>query len=540
MRTHIAFAALALGALALLPAGDAEASSHREAPFITKMPKVDGTDVYAFRSYEPTRAAFVTIIANYQPLQDPYGGPNYFTMDPEAIYEIHIDNTGDGKEDLTLQFKFSNALGGAGGAGINLQIGPTGAKKAVNIPFINANLGTNNAPPPITVANQNDVRHVNETYTVKWIKGNRRTGTVADVVHTAGPGAAATFVKPLDFVGLKSWGSESVGNPYGDYNTYADAHIYPVTIPGCATAGKIFVGQRHEQFAVLLGNIFDLVNASAGQLTDPNGGLAIANPLINKNITSIAVELPIACIKGAAPNDQVIGTWSTASVRQARVINPDATYAKPTREGGAWAQVSRLGMPLVNEVVIGLKDKDKFNASEPANDAANFADYVTNPTLPAVLEALFGPTVKAPTRFPRVDLLAAFLTGVPGVNAFPAAPVKPPTEMIRLNIGAIGPTASGAQNRLGAALCFTDDAAAGAVLRKVDTANGGCDPAGFPNGRRPGDDVVDVALRVAMGYLLNADADAASRNVGLGDFVPQAEPARTTFPYLDTPYPGAQ
>ena len=528
----------------MLP-GIAEASSHREAPFITKMPKVDGTDLYAFRSYETGKASNVTIIANYQPLQDAYGGPNYFSMDPEAIYEIHIDNTGDGKEDWTLQFKFNNALGGAGGVGINLQIGAAGAKKAVNIPFINANLGTNNQPPAITAANQNDYRHVNETFTVKWIKGNRRTGTVADVTHTAGPGPnAMTFVKPLDFIGLKSWGKEMPGgNPYGDYAAYADAHIYPIAIPGCATPGKLFVGQRHEQFAILLGNIFDLVNATAAQLTDNNGGPGgngSNNTLGEKNVTSLAVELPIACIKGAAPNDQVIGTWTTASVRQARVINPDATFAKPSREGGAWAQVSRLGMPLVNEVVIGLKDKDKFNSSEPFNDAKNFADYVTNPTLPAVLEALFGPTVKAPTKFPRVDLLAAFLTGVAGVNAFPANPANGPTEMLRLNIGAIPPTVSANQNRLGAALCFVDDAAAGAVTRKVDTANGGCDPAGFPNGRRPGDDVVDVALRVSMGYLLNKDADAASRNVPLGDYVPQEQTISTVFPYLDTPFPGAK
>jgi hypothetical protein len=281
-------------------------------------------------------------------------------------------------------------------------------------------------------------------------------------------------------------------------------------------------------------------------LTDPAGGpggLGSNNTIGNKNVTSIAVELPIACVKGVAPNEKVIGTWSTASVRQARVINPDATYAKPSREGGAWAQVSRLGMPLVNEVVIGIKDKDKFNSSEPVNDGKNFADYVTNPTLPAVLEALFGPTVKAPTLFPRADLLTAFLTGVTGVNAFPTNAANLPSEMIRLNIDAILPTAAASQNRLGAALCFVDDATVGAKTRKVLTSNPGCDPAGFPNGRRPGDDVVDISLRVAMGYLLNSDTDAPSRNVGLGDYVPQERPvdhAAGVFPYLDTPFPGAQ
>jgi len=540
MRTRYACAAaLALGALAMLPAGEAAASSHREAPFITKMPKVDNTDFYAFRSYENGRAAFVTIIANFQPLQDPYGGPNYFSLDPEALYEIHIDNTGDGKEDITFQFQFDNALNGANG--VTLPIGTGAAKKDVAIPFINANLGTNNQPPAITAANQAGFRNVNETYTVKMVKGARRAAAGVDVTHTGGPGPnATTFIKPLDFIGLKSFGANNpatVGGPYTAYNDYANAHVYTnVTLPGCATPAKVFVGQRHEHFAVNLGAIFDLVNANAGQLTDPNGGTG-GNTIGDKNVTSIAMELPIACIKGAAPADQVIGTWSTASVRQARVINPQATYVKPSREGGAWAQVSRLGMPLVNEVVIGLKDKDRFNSSEPANDAANFADYVTHPTLPAVLEALFGPTVQAPKKFPRQDLVAAFLTGVPGVNAFPGA-ANPPSEMVRLNIGAIPPTPVANQNRLGAALCFVDDPAAAAVLRKVDTTNPGCDPAGFPNGRRPGDDVVDIALRVAMGYLFTKDADAPSRNVGLGDFVPQGPTGFAAFPYLDGPFPG--
>lgn len=541
MRIRDACAALALGALMLLPAAEANASSHREAPFIAKMPKVDGTDFYMFRSYETGRAGFVTIIANYQPLQDKYGGPNYFTMDSEALYEIHIDNTGDGKEDITFQFQFKNTLGGAGAAGIDLQIGPTGGKKAVNIPFINANLGTNNQPPPITVANQASVRHVNETYTVKVVRGNRRTGTAADVTHATGPGTAgATFIKPLDFIGLKSWGKElnNQGQAFADYNAYANAHIYPVTIPGCATAGsKVFVGQRHEQFGVLLGNIFDLVNATVPQLTDANGGIGsnTFNTIGDKNVTTIAIEIPVGCLKGTPA---VIGGWTTASVRQARVINPAASYAKPSREGGAWAQVSRLGSPLVNEVVIGLKDKDKFNASEPANDLANFGTYIQYPSLPAVIEALLGPTVKAPTLFPRADLVQAFATGVPGVNAFPAGSAV--AEMLRLNVDTIPATAAASQGRLGAAACFSDDATAGAKYRKVDTGAAGCDPAGFPNGRRPGDDVVDIALRVAMGALHNADADAQNRDTPIGDFVSQERPFSETFPYLDTPFPGAE
>src|SRR3954471_19806344 len=135
MRMGIACAVLAAGALSLGVAGEAAASSHKEAPFISRMPAVDSTDFYMFRSYETGRAAFTTIIANYIPLQQPYGGPNYYQMDPNALYEIHIDNNGDAAEDITFQFRFSNALGGVGGAGINI---PVGAKQ-VNIPLIIAN-----------------------------------------------------------------------------------------------------------------------------------------------------------------------------------------------------------------------------------------------------------------------------------------------------------------------------------------------------------------------------------------------------------------
>ncbi len=535
MRARQLIPALAACAAMLLPQL-AQASSHREAPFISRMPKVDNTDFYMFRSYEPGRDGFVTIIANFQPLQDAYGGPNYFTMDPDALYEIHIDNTGDAKEDLTFQFRFQNPLNDTSGGqtGITLDIGPAGSQKKVSIPFVNANLP--GAPAnPLTAANEGSFRNVKEAYTVKVVRGDRRTGQAADVANSAG---GNSFVKPLDFVGTKSFGS------VGAYDTYSKAHIFPAKIPAGAnscTAGadiKVFVGQRQEGFAVLLGNIFDLVNASAAQLTDANGG-SLGNPIGNKNVTTIALEVPIACLKSAG--DDVIGGWSTASVRQARAINPDATYGKPSREGGAWAQVSRLGSPLVNEVVIGIKDKDKFNSSVPADDLKNFADYITNPTLPAVLEGLFGAAnVKAPTVFPRTDLVTAFATGVTGVNKFKGTPVV--GEMLRLNT-ALPTTARGSQQRLGAALCFK----AGATPndpKVLDTANPGCDPAGFPNGRRPGDDTVDIALRVAMGYLLGSgigtSTTAPNADLPLGDFVPQQDTQfLNEFPYLNVPNPGA-
>ncbi len=488
-------------------AGTAVASSHREAPFLTKNPKVDGTDVYFFRSYEPGRANYVTFIANYQPLQEPGGGPNYFSLDPEALYELHLDNNADGAEDLTFQFRFSNTLNNSG-AGIALPIGPSdgGVKPNVSVAF--ANVGDPRDRTQLSVL---------ETYSVTLVRGNRRTGTVQPILSADG---GTSFVKPFDYVGRKSFGNADGGD--GNYNAYADGFIQTIDIPGCTTPARMFVGQRAEGFAVNVGPIFDLVNAPASVITNASNRGAVTNPLYTKNVTSLALELPISCI--TAGTQTIVGAWSTASVRQARVINPAATYTRPSREGGAWTQVSRLGMPLVNEVVIGIKDKDRFNSSEPKDDA-QFLPYVTNPTLPAILELLFG--TPAPTLVPRTDLVAAFLTGVTGVNANGAT-----CEYQRLNT-ALPATPAAMQNNLGAAACFVNGV--------LTLSNTGCDPAGFPNGRRPGDDTVDIELRVSMGYLLGNNVDAPSRAVPFHDAVLQtASQFDTTFPYLKAPLPGAK
>ncbi len=501
---------------AALPAAPLWASSHREAPFLTENPKVDGTDFYMFRSYETGREGYVTLIANYLPLQDSYGGPNYFTLDPDAIYEIHIDNNGDAKEDLTFQFDFDNALANAGN-GLALAVGPAGQEKQVAVPF--ANIGA-------LSATDEAARNLLETYSLKVIRGDRRTGTIANVTNAAGGGT--TFKKPLDNIGTKS---------IPNYAAYAGAHVYQVDIPGCTpptgTKPRVFVGQRAEGFAVNLGQIFDLVNADFDDQTPQFNPIGAAdqgkNTIGDKNVTSLALEIPAACLNDAA--DTTIGAWTTASVRQARVIHPAGTFKQPAREGGPWVQVSRLGMPLVNEVVIGIKDKDKFNGSSPSQDG-QFADYVTNPTLPEVIEILFGsvsPAVRAPNNFPRTDLVAAFLTGVTGVNATATA-----AEMLRLNTG-LPITAPASQQALGAALCF-DRGAGGSTL---DTGNTGCDPAGFPNGRRPGDDVTDIALRVAMGYLAPT-AQSPGGELGWTDGAAQsAADFDSTFPYLKTPKAGA-
>lgn len=312
--------------------------------------------------------------------------------------------------------------------------------------------------------------------------------------------------------------------------------------------GRVFVGQRKEGFAVNLGKVFDLVNfvpvegdsaPGAGDGRGFPGGITQSranNEIDDKNVTSIALELHQSCLKGSG--NGVIGAWTSASLRQARVLNPVPTFARPEVNGGPWVQVSRLSNPLVNELVIGLPDKDRFSSSEPKNDG-QFATYVTNPSLPALLDVLFrGPVNQtlgtnipnlAPSNLPRTDLVTAFLTGFNGVNQQARVTAS---EMQRLNMG-IPATPAANQSAFGVA---------------------GGDLAGFPNGRRPGDDVVDLALRVVMGRLcypltlggnpvdlgLCKPADAPVGNVPFTDGAPiSAADFDTTFPYLRTPLPGA-
>jgi hypothetical protein len=506
------FKATPLVAAALMAVcGTAGASSHREAPFITTVPKVDATDFYMFRSYESGRTAYTTLIANYLPLQDAYGGPNYFSLDPNALYEIHIDNNGDAKEDITFQFRFKNMLANAG-KGIELPVGD----KSVGIPLIQAG----------AVANAKDANlNLAESFTVTVVRGDRRSGTSAAVTNATG--GSTTFDKPVDNIGVKT---------IPDYAAYAAKHVYNVNIPGCSAPGKVFVGQRKDPFAVNLGVIFDLVNASVATITDPSLISAAPNTIDDKNVTSLALEVPTACL--TAGSETVIGGWTSASLRQARLLDPSPKPGHQTSEkaGGAWTQVSRLGMPLVNEVVIGLKDKDRFNGSKPKDDG-QFATYVTNPSLPKLLEIALALPNTAPTNYPRNDLVTTFLTGIAGVNK-PANVVA--SEMLRLNTSA-APVDFAQQNRLGIV---------GNILA------GGSDGAGYPNGRRPKDDVVDISLVAMMGGLCVANGDTDALGFGtackpsaaplgttafkLHDAVDQAVvPLMTSFPYLSTPNGGS-
>ncbi|MEO6154676.1 MAG: DUF4331 domain-containing protein [Thermomonas sp.] len=452
---------LAIASLTLASAATTViASSHREAPLITKYPKVDATDFYMFRSYEAGRSGFVTFIANYQPAQDPGSGPNYYLMDDKASYKINIDNNGDAVADIVMDFKFFQIKR-------DLKVPVNGMPMRVPLSFIG----------PFGDAEARDTQNIIEGYQLYWTSPGVPRALSANIRN-----ASTTFIKPFDNVGMKT---------IKDYRGYSERFVYRVQFPGCATEGRVFTGQRREGFAVNLGEVFDLINTNP--LGAPN---AEPNALFGKNVTSLAVEVPISCLTNAANPSPIIGAWTTAS--------------SPNSDGDA--QLSRLSAPLVNELVIGLADKDTFNKSAPTSDG-QFLDYVTFPTMPVIIEALF-PSAKAPTRYPRTDLIQAFLTGVPGLNQ-PANVTA--GEMMRLNTS-IAPKVVGSQSPLG-------------VL--------GGDTAGFPNGRRPGDDVVDIELRVLEGALLPAaEAPAGSLPFTDGTAV-NSTYFRAAFPYLTTPLPGS-
>lgn len=481
--------ALAAVALTLTPV-HARASSHREAPLITTMPKTDGTDFYMFNSYEPGRSGFVTIVADYQPLEDPFAGPNYYTMDPEAQYDINIDNNGDALAEITFRFQFTNANQA-------LTVAVNGVNVAV--PLVNVGgIGVGNT------ANSNVI----ETYTVEEITTTGKKSKTAFLTNSAN--GSTTFTKPTDNIGNKTFGTPA------QYESYADQYIYSVNIPNCTTPGKIFVGQRKDPFVVNLGETFDLINIS-----NPTGPANEAtDSLAGKNVTAIEMEVPSACLVQSS-TQPIIGGWTSANLPKKRTLVADPKPGKSMiKDSKKFVEVSRLGNPLVNELVIGLPDKDKWNSSQPIDDA-QFLTYVTNPTVPALIQALF-PTVTAPTLFPRSDLVAVFLTGLSGINQPPNVVAA---EEMRLNTSTpVTPMAT--QNRLGAL---------------------GGDLAGYPNGRRPGDDVVDITLDVAMGALISAGTfgfgTPSQAPSGALPFTDGAYVDETffndAFPYLKTPIPGS-
>jgi len=446
-------------------------SSHREAPEISKDPVADSTDLYAFVS--PDKSNTVTIIANYIPLQLPSGGPNFYEFGDDVLYQIHIDNNGDGRADISYRFRFTTTV----------RDGDT---------FL-YNTG------PITSLGDTTWNRF-QTYDLEVVSGGSAT-----VLGTGLP-CPPCNIGPLstpDYAGLAAQAIASVGG---------------VTV---------FAGQRAEAFYVDLGSIFDLANlrplaaahAPIGSLSSGNG----VNATNNFNVNSIAIQVPISAV--TISGHPVIGVWTTASRQKARIFDADSgDYVN----AGPWEQVSRLGNPLVNEVLIGMGDKDRWNALPPHDDK-EFLHYVTQPGLAGLLNVLY------PGAFPnlaaavtagtaRADLEAIFLTGIPAgvVNkTYTTFTGTVLADMLRLNTS-VAP--AGSPSILG-------------IL--------GGDVAGYPNGRRPGDDVVTIELQALAGATLplvdpTYKVDGVVKSVT--DFKPDppaiGSPPTGSFPYLGTPYSG--
>lgn len=491
MRTQYLWRFALAGLVALGTASTALASSHREAPFTAAHPTIDGTDLYMFMAYGPNaNHNNVVLIADYVPFQSPWAGPNYYPLNENAMYAINIDNNGDAKPDISFEFRFTHHY--------KYLTVPTGDGKTTGIPLINIG--------PVTAGGDQKNLNRTTTYTVTMVKGGVLSGNAQAITKTSGPGPNAnTFIKPVDYIGNKS---------LPDYQAYAQQYMYSVNIPGCDKPGKVFVGQRKEPFAINVGELFDLVN------TNPLGPInAERNVLANKNITTIAMSVPKECLTMDASHP-VIGGWTTSYLRQASVLNPNPANSASNAEihGGAWTQVSRLGNPLVNELIIGLGSKNLFDFSPPSQDA-QFLKFVTNPSLPVLIHTLY-PNVVVPGT-PRKDLVTVFLKGIPKLNQ--PANVTPSEEM-RLNTS-IAPKPAADQNHYG-------------VL--------GGDTAGFPNGRRPGDDVVDIELQVALGVLCSTATPCGNMTTPPNDMAQftggathYATDFMSQFPYLDVPLPGS-
>ena len=375
------------------------ASSHSEAPLIARDRFADNTDTYAFRSIEPGREGFVTLIANYIPFQQPSGGPHFFRFDDTVLYEIKIDNTGDGVEDISYQIQFtSNVVNG------------------------DTILGQGTANQDVVISSLDDTDYNEpQTYTVRRVEGNEHK-ILAEGLRTP-PANIGPKVTP-------------------DYeNNLGMKAVYHFK-----DGGKVFCGQRDEGFFIDVGGVFDGLNLKSLGLT---GGYDYTKGF---NVSTIALEVPIKDVtssgkipKKPTDKDAVIGVWATASRRSSTVIKDDGTRELT----GDYKQISRLDNPLVNEVVIPLKLKDAFNSLSPKNDAVA-APFVLDPELPKLMKAVFG--INIPPA-PRNDLVSIFATGIPvnpitGPNYTTFLSDGQPHEYLRLNV-AIPVTPFDKINRLG-------------------------------------------------------------------------------------------
>ena len=464
-------------------------SSHREAPEISKDPVADSTDVYAFVS--PDRPDTVTLISNYIPLEDPAGGPNFFEFGDDVLYRILVDNDGDGKPDVTYEFRFYNVVSNPKTFLYN-----TGQIATLDSPSWNRK----------------------QFYSVTRISKGYRGRVKIEVLGKDLP------CPPCNI------GPRSTPN----YSGLGNAAINELR-----DGTRVFAGQRLDGFYVDLGSIFDLGTLRPFQnlhLLNMPGAAEGVDALRSFNVHSIAIQVPIGHLTRdvSTPTDpmsptSVIGVYASASRRKALIRDDRGN----TYQTGPYAQVSRLGNPLFNEVIVPMGDKDKWNGLSPDKDSA-FAKYVAQPELAKLLPVLYPgvfPNLAAYTA-DRADLLAILLTGLPAgiIPGFQNFTGTTQADLLRLNV-AIPPASN--PNILG-------------IL--------GGDLAGFPNGRRVQDDVTTIELRAIAGATIplvdpsyTPDGAAALISDGTGgpvvlDGTSPPTPANVsylaTFPFLDHPQSG--
>ncbi len=508
MRKHWLFrvAATCLAALTLITTAPVTwAASHREAPLIALDPAADTTDVYTFRSWEdPSKAVF---IVNVIPGQEPGDGPNYFNFDDNVLYRIHIDNNQDGvAEDVVYEFQFTT------------ETRPVFGSLNFPLPYV--------GNPHIPVSQLQGITKLDgagsegltrrQTYTVTEVRGKKETRLFKDKMLVAVPSNVGLATMP-NYEDLASQGIYSDG----------------------ATGIRVFAGQRAETFYIDLGAVFDTANLRRFPplLTPAEDANNAINPFgVNRfsgaNINSIAIEVPITriTVDGQPPDNTsvpIIGMYASTSRQKVTTLSKNG---KPARTEGEFIQVSRMANPLVNELIIDTPFKDRWNAAEP-EDEAKFQEFYKNPSIAQALFLVFGFSVPAT---PRTDLMSVLLK-YPGQALAGSDCGSPCAELLRLDLRTT-PTLPGNQNRLGAALS--------------------ADPAGWPNGRRPNDDVTDIAIRVVGGtnyidnragdgvnFLDNAPGAGTSDGPGYGAIPGNRLDVTLNgiakeFPFLPTPYDG--
>ncbi|MDQ6735666.1 MAG: DUF4331 domain-containing protein [Nitrospirota bacterium] len=467
--------------LALVMASSAFAASHREAPLIANDPAADLTDVYAFRSWQ--NPDNVILIMNVIPVQEPSGGPSYFNFADDVLYEFHLDtNKNNVAQNITYQIRFRT------------EIRPPG-----NVfPFTQVGI------PPITALDGGGAAGIllRQTYTVTQVDfggAQRQIGQGIVVPSNVGP--------------------RTIPN----YEALAAQGIFPLS-----NGGRVFAGQRDETFYIDLGAVFDTLNLHAGPILSPaddaNDAILVGaarDTLSGFNVNTIALEIPISAVEGPNGN-RTLGVYASTSRPKVSVLQTDSTRLNSSR----FAQVARMANPLVNELIIAEDSKDRWNATQAELEGQCCLPFYCTSALATALNQVFG------TNFPttnREDLVNALLRYAPGPAVCGGGvPAEPLAELLRVDL-TVPPTQPANQKRLGP---LAHDASGARTP----------DPAGWPNGRRPNDDVTDVALRVVAGVLINPATpnlgDGVNFNVGAPGTNKTANNISTVFPFLTTPYDG--